>query len=334
MKYSPAFARGAGTSKGRTSWAGKGELADYISFAGFFAHYLSMLDNPAYVTSLSEVQSSPVYLMPESATRRAFPQQDRSLVPTPEQLQLILGGYSYGSFVVTHLPAVNEILGRFSLPKEGTAEAEILLRARSLATQSNTELESFDRRSKWSRDTPSKRSHSVTIGGEESSPEVRRASREARRSGEGKLSFDIPRKIKSLRSRSVPASTNDTQSSLSDTMASAVSVSYLLISPLLPPISSALAPSLVFSASTTRSKEQRQLVEHPTLAVFGDKDGFTSVKKLRTWAQQLATQCDSRFQFEEIADAGHFWHEQDVQAELKEVVSRWAADITRMSAEA
>ena len=113
-------------------------------------------------------------------------------------------------------------------------------------------------------------------------------------------------------------------------------VSYLLVSPILPPISSfaSMFSTLSFrdkmmsvsphvhddSASTEQSSE---LVIRPSCAVYGDRDFFTSPKKLRRWGEQLQRKPDSRFRFFEIDGAGHFWHEDGARERLKWAVREW-----------
>jgi pimeloyl-ACP methyl ester carboxylesterase len=75
------------------------------------------------------------------------------------------------------------------------------------------------------------------------------------------------------------------------------------------------------------SGEHNKLTEHPTLAIYGDKDVFTSPRKLRRWAEQLANVNDSRFTFAEITGAGHFWHENRAEARMKDAIRYWVEDL-------
>lgn len=89
------FDSGASDSGGQTSWTGKPELCDYISAYGFMLKYLQLL-----------APSKPV--------------------------ELVLGGYSYGSMMVYHQPKVEDVVGLFASPKSGSLATELLAKAREL----------------------------------------------------------------------------------------------------------------------------------------------------------------------------------------------------------
>lgn len=96
--------------------------------------------------------------------------------------------------------------------------------------------------------------------------------------------------------------------------------SYLLISPLLPPISTLLMLQL---SRTFGSNNESALRLNRSLAVFGGRDTFTSSARLVEWATRLKRAEGSQFSFAEIGDAGHFWREDGVGKELKSVVASW-----------
>jgi pimeloyl-ACP methyl ester carboxylesterase len=122
-------------------------------------------------------------------------------------------------------------------------------------------------------------------------------------------------------------------------------ICYLLISPLLPPISlfatmfsklddhqdlrktnaASPAPSIPPHDGLTHS--ENILVNHPTLAIYGTKDFFASQRKLRQWAENLTSQQHSLFRFREISGAGHFWQESGVEKELRCAIREWLQDI-------
>src|SRR2546421_690550 len=62
-------------------------------------------------------------------------------------------------------------------------------------------------------------------------------------------------------------------------------------------------------------------------AARNDHDFCTSVKKLQPWAQKLSKEPDSRFAYEEVVGAGHFWHEHGVQPRLREAIRRWVQSL-------
>ncbi|KAL8815063.1 MAG: hypothetical protein Q9223_005772, partial [Gallowayella weberi] len=112
--------RGAGKSKGRPSWDSRAELHDYITFVGFFMYYLNGVYPPVpgdrpfdHFCGLTPILSG---------------------VPaTRPPANLVLGGYAYGALLTRYLPHVPDILGRFSEALETSTEAEIRLRAATLA---------------------------------------------------------------------------------------------------------------------------------------------------------------------------------------------------------
>lgn len=116
--------------------------------------------------------------------------------------------------------------------------------------------------------------------------------------------------------------------------------SYLLISPLLPPISTLAtmfskfgnkegsehsSPSHPGIAGSEASREK--LLVHNTLAIYGDKDLFTSRRKLRDWAEHLACERNSKFRFREIPGAGHFWVGDGVEEQMRAAVREWVQDV-------
>ncbi|KAK5019117.1 hypothetical protein LTR39_000581 [Cryomyces antarcticus] len=266
-----------------------------------------------------------------------------------ETIGLVLGGYSYGSLILTRLPPTHQIVLRFTTPPEGSAAAEILLRAHRLALQRN-ELAHAERPPRGRQLAPSdalrdprlhphSQSHSITVGGEETDATLRRPSRESRRSIDGiRRSFDaLPRPRKSFKSLRRKSSDRDhdrdrdrTTSATTPSAAGSIAASthYLLVSPLLPPVS-------LFATLFARPKRgprgesdsEDKFAAHPTLAVYGDRDFFTAARKLRQWSARLVAAPGSRFRAREVQGAGHFWHEAGVEARLKEAVRGWAADV-------
>lgn len=242
-------------------------------------------------------------------------------------IQVVIGGYSYGSMIASKLPSIEYLLYRFSTGADGTAFTEIILRARNLAQQTQEELwTSHTSNERESRDSTRHYGTNLHVGGEETSPEHRRRSQESRISSEIHRSIQLVRKLPGLK-KSPPDSETTALESSSTTSGKPepkVKPAYLLISPLLPPISSLTA--LSFSQTTTKTDKeelQERLGTNPSLAVFGSSDIFTSTKKLRSWAQNISSRPDSSFQFVEIDGAGHFWHEDGVEKRLKLAVREW-----------
>lgn len=250
-------------------------------------------------------------------------------------LELLLAGYSFASLVLCRLPAVFTILNRFKSAENGTAATEIFLRARTLATQHRKAIATrLQRGRRPSSTSPSKPAHwrnpsHVILGGEESdlaSSSRRRHSRGDSR-GSCEAIRELPRTIKSRmhRPRSgqfhLRTSSDREQEQQHNTISSEpqkqlhqqqlqqqrqpISIRYLLISPVLIPLSTTLVPPGIpfISATATATAggggtsletEEKSTaagvfsLQYPTLIAFGSSDTFTSSKKLCQWAERLA----------------------------------------------
>jgi hypothetical protein len=316
--------RGAHGSKGRTSWSGRPELDDYISFAAFFMHYLSY------------IQPHPEPTPPEQSLHASEIEHTEtpSRPHTTESPVVVLGGYSYGSLVLRYLPPVPSILQTFTAPIAGSASDEILLRARKLADQSNMawrELARSRERESRSRRKGHETKPLVTMGGEETTPEKRRSSREVRRSTDRGLSIDIGNRLRSL-SHSHRRRKDDTPPFPLETAGSDLitmpEIRYLLISPLTPPISTLAAPALGHKFwHKSRGGHDDAISQHVALAVYGDQDNFTSAKRIRDWIEQMKAIQGSRFSGVEVAEAGHFWVEHGVEERLRGALKDWEAAV-------
>ncbi|EDU50141.1 hypothetical protein PtrSN002B_000335 [Pyrenophora tritici-repentis] len=314
--------RGANTSKGRTSWSGRPELDDYNSFAAFFMHYMSYIQ--PHLTKTPGVAFTPKQSpIPPEMREAAQTQPDTCPV-------VVLGGYSYGSLILKNLPPVPTILQPFSAPLAGSAADEIILRARKLAAQSNLDWINLARDETRARKSSS--GHDLTspvmIGGEETSPHKRRSSRDVKRNLEGGTRLEIRTRLRSLSHRrhdhNEAISTPDTKS-VSITMPN---IRYILISPLTPPVSTVVAPALGYKIwSKSREDYQEVIAKHACLAIYGDQDIFSSAKKIRDWSDQLKAAPTSRFTSVEVAGAGHFWAEPDVEVRLRSALEEWEHDI-------
>lgn len=209
---------------------------DYISFVGFMTSYLSGLFS---MTSENEEHTT----------------------DTHTAISLMLGGYSYGSLIVTHLPPLEEMLSLFRHTEPSTTASEIVQKAQQSA---------------------------------------------------GDTSSGFPREM-----HTSPGTVDWRH----------FKVQYLLISPLLPPTSFFLSPSLgsVFSSlgRSTEPIKDATLISNPTLAVFGSDDLFTSGSKLQTWSRKMQTDSRGLFEWLEVDGAGHFWREHGVEDEMRERIARW-----------
>ena len=223
--------RGAGTSKGRTSWQSKAEQNDYISFVGFMIYYLHHLsppspniplDQPMFTRSDPELHDlSPVPSQavppPHNPDHEFFsptlsspiPQIEVDVPETPStQHRLLLAGYSYGAMITSSLPPIiSSMIHPFQTPLPGSAHAEIRMRADYLADQQNelmnervaSLLSQLRRRGRSLQiddhilSSPKKRKTSgVRMGGEE---DLRRASHESHQS-RSSFTIETPERVR------------------------------------------------------------------------------------------------------------------------------------------
>ncbi|KAI4765275.1 hypothetical protein E4T52_00132 [Aureobasidium sp. EXF-3400] len=310
--------RGAADSHGSTSWSGKAERDDYISVAGHLIFYINQLQTSQIVTHDAESSVGHVQSIPS------------------EPITLILGGYSYGSLIVTHLPPAPEILAIFRNPSKWISE--ILLRARELALQTNTSLSEIRGRipvsppARRQHKRQSSSQHSIIYGGnDDQSPADRHIDPTHR-------GHEIQTRIKNVihRTHKQSPSTTSTSSKTSQDVEPIpalphVSPHYLLISPLLPPLSNFLSlspPGLTFWRHHDHTPQT--LLHNPTLVIFGTKDIFTSSTKLEAWCKKmetLAIQNKGSFKRRKVEGASHFWRESGVEEELKRCLRKWVDEV-------
>lgn len=256
--------------------------------------------------------------------------EGESFQDSPDKtLQIILGGYSYGSWICSHLATPLEIWNLIETAIEGSTAADIKARALLVAMQTNEELSTARKAPRKSHD------HTLSVGGEETSPEKRRRSADIspnRFSTDLRRSLDLPRKLANLRRKSrqpsgpaVEATEHATRVGPSTTPAPKIEAAYLLVSPLLPPISSFTTLPIGLRALKSHDESSMLMLSlNRTLAVFGSDDMFTSGNKLRKWAQEISAMPESRFHHVEVNGAGHFWRGHAVQKSLKIAVKEWA----------
>jgi pimeloyl-ACP methyl ester carboxylesterase len=102
-------------------------------------------------------------------------------------------------------------------------------------------------------------------------------------------------------------------------------VSYILISPLLPPISVLISLPL---GNTSGDKDYySKFREKPTLAIWGENDNFTSSTKLRHWAEDL-NKANDKFLWIEVQRASHFWRERGVVDHLTSKIGEFVHFVT------
>jgi pimeloyl-ACP methyl ester carboxylesterase len=308
-------------------------LHDYISFIGFLTYYMIALRLPG---TAGTVPNFPEESLCQISTGTAL---ENTGISSKCHLKLILGGYSYGSLIASHLPAMVWILKRFADVQQGTAEAEIRLRASGLAAQWNRDAQLRQEihrerslRAHGDLSLPAN-SMSTVVGGEEYEAGSRIPSRDSRRSMSAvRRSFERKRKGLGKHPSNDRRVSLESEERLSPTPLQAPKVYYLLVSPLLPPISNLATMFTRLAASRFQEgllsdSSTHDVTEHlhscETLAIYGSKDLFTSRKKLRAWSEALSARPDSRFRFHEVLNAGHFWREEGVEAEMRNTIRQW-----------
>ncbi|KAK3675209.1 hypothetical protein LTR78_004718 [Recurvomyces mirabilis] len=322
--------RGAGDSEGKTSWTGRPETEDYISVAGFMMYYAH---------HLSSVRRS-------SADGAQIGDDARHPMP------LLLAGYSYGSLVLARLPSITKIVERFHAAAMGTAAAEIMLRARTLAKQTMKTFDLHAPGNATSRgrmlepndaatgSTVNSKASSVIMGGEETDSSQRRHSPDSRRSVDAVR--ELPHRLKAHirqssdtndkhHSRRRSQNTTTPPGTVDSTLATpSVTAHYALISPVILPFSNLIsppgAPSLtmgVKKAGTADKNAGALFPQQPTLVIFGTRDTFTSTKRFLAWAEKQ-TKLSPSFEWEQVEGAGHFWRESGVMQALQARVAKFA----------
>ncbi|KAI7237086.1 hypothetical protein KC330_g3338 [Hortaea werneckii] len=317
--------RGATGSAGHPSWTGRPETDDYSSVAGFLMEYLQDIRRHGSEIIMGSDRTPP--------------------------LQIIFGGYSYGSLVLARLPPPEAITHRLREATIGTAAYEITIRARTLAerawktAQEAAENSSRGRGHGSGRNTAPARSSPLTMGGEETDSSERRRSRESGRVlSIARKGAQLPHRIKANRREHSEKRTGlphephksegDVPRESQDQVADqAVSPKYLLISPVLLPFTTMLCPpgpSIPFTGTTKHSGSGNggyPFSNHNSLALFGTADVFTSSKRLQAWAEKQKSS-NPRFEWEQIEDAGHFWHEEGAMEALEGRIASWVKGLT------
>ncbi|THC99747.1 hypothetical protein EYZ11_000797 [Aspergillus tanneri] len=211
--------RGAGGSEGSTSWTARPELADYVSFYGFMLFYLHGLR--------LQVASQGGRENMTDAIRQMSSEENSEDART--NVHLVLGGYSYGSMITSHLPAIGIIADLFENSSDGSAPHEISRAAEKALVLSTN--------------------------------------------------------IKKVQEKLPPI--GDFSDRKGTLHVSRTKISYLLVSPLLPPINLFLTffSKLSLEVGTHTSAEGKhvpcpsptdQLSANPTMAIYGNQDAFTS----------------------------------------------------------
>lgn len=279
--------RGADGSKGKTTWTGKTETKDYASVVTWALAYVQSLPPPTPPPSPGlggEVKSG------------EEPEEEKE---PEEEMELLLGGYSYGSLIASRAPEIGNLL-------DNTTNETPFSQAIKLAKLSGSRW--FDAHS----------SERTSYSGVFNRAQVLAA-----------LEAEQNRKIQcEMESRKGSRKWK-------------VVTRYLLVSPLLPPVSSFMmgfgagafwgaAKSIVGLGHHYSKQEGEGDVcgmdgKHVrVLAVYGDGDVFTGVRKYRKWEEKMVeVRGRGMFKGVEVQGAGHFWREESAMDGLLAAIRDW-----------
>ncbi|KAL8685447.1 MAG: hypothetical protein Q9224_005814 [Gallowayella concinna] len=293
------YVSGAGKSKGRSSWDSKAELQDYITFVAFFMYYLNGVYSPVPGDKpFDDFYGLTPVLSGVPATR--------------PPANLVLGGYAYGALLTRHLPHVPAILGRFSKALKTSTEAEIRLRAATLAAATVIDILDSDRVPSAHESHSSqtklleyedkaavKRKHMAFL----QTPFVRTVDKF---SWPGKELGDLPEDDDYISRVDVPLPKTH----------------YMLISLLLGPLASAATGFKKLSSMEIYQLDEK-FMHNTSCVIHGEKDKVSSVIKMRDWVDDIVGKSKGECQAIEIAGVGHSWQGKKANAKLLSNVRVW-----------
>jgi pimeloyl-ACP methyl ester carboxylesterase len=254
--------------------------------------------------------------------------------PPPDgQIDVVFAGYSYGSLVTTRLPDLAALLAPFSTLAPGESAREVAGRARKLAGQASggalrPAAPGHGRRSSGQQQRQRQRQRREG-GSAEGACAADEAEGEAGRGGVDGASPTATTTTTTPASRPetggdpAPSTPSPPKTTVPQSpFPLALNTHYLLVSPLLPPISTLTALPLFSPDTDTDEAHLKKFRESPSLAVFGSRDIFTSARRLAAWCEERRG-ANARFDWFEVPGAGHFWHERGAMAEANRHVREW-----------
>lgn len=104
---------------------------------------------------------------------------------------------------------------------------------------------------------------------------------------------------------------------------------FLLVAPLLPPVTSLLALTVAVpfwggKRETLEMSSECVLGKYPTLAVYGSEDVFAAARRLRGWSEAMQ-KSNPNFAGHCVDGAGHFWIEDGAIDSLLDKIRSWLA---------
>ncbi|KAF3909311.1 hypothetical protein ABW20_dc0108974 [Dactylellina cionopaga] len=291
---------GAGNSKGKTSWTGAPEREEYATIAAFVIKYVECLDPHSFSlpTSMAHADTTPITASGAAASSTA----------EKPPIKVLLAGYSYGSLIASRTPCADAIVK--------SCDRDVL----AYATRTAYEWASTEKRRSFAMNRGAAMGRSPWClddcddeeeGGETSKTSDRGVGDEKNEvTAESKVNYQVQMKL--------------------DT-------AWLLVSPLLPPVSILLNlpnPFSWFHKGRKKEHENEAEAEGGTheegdeekemLVVYGTDDLFTGVGRYRNWVKGRTEKGEGRFKAVEVEDASHFWMQEEVwMVKLREGVTAW-----------
>ena len=302
--------RGSGLSKGKTSWTGRGEREDYESVVGVGICMVVEIFK-LFGDATAEASFTATIGLKSATTKQlkapvTGPSHFTPLISQPEDreqsITLVLAGYSYGSLIASLTCPLSGICEKLAQPSAGSPASEMRLRARHLARKVH-DLILFECRQLQARSSVKSQSNN---GSQYSSDMIF--------GGEESLNVRPSAKIERGRRMEI--------------VFPKISPCFLLLSPILPPLSSLLTCFSHHHFSISAAQQKENLRSHPTLAIFGTDDGFTSHRRLQKWTREFQeVSLGGDFRGVGIEGAGHLWREEGVDRKLRENIGGWAEEL-------
>jgi pimeloyl-ACP methyl ester carboxylesterase len=109
-----------------------------------------------------------------------------------------------------------------------------------------------------------------------------------------------------------------------------VSVRYLLVSPVLPPLAHTLVPPVSWAGLKGGVEKGTGFgaLSCPTLVVWGSVDSFTSNRRLKAWAERLSKAAGGpgMLRWRDFEGAGHFWREAGAMKAMTGEIGEWVRE--------
>ncbi|KAF3162540.1 hypothetical protein TWF788_001992 [Orbilia oligospora] len=287
---------GAGNSKGKTSWTGDREREEYATVTAFLVKYVECIDPHMFTV----VGSPSTTTAAAAAAIPALTNPATETTPLKKQpIKFLLAGYSYGSLIASRTPSASHVLK--------TVDKDIL----AYATRTAYEWASTEKRRSFAMVRGAALGRSVWANNDDDGDYEEEEGERGETSREGggvdeKVNYNVQLETES---------------------------SWLLVSPLLPPVSMFLNlpnPMAWFPTKKKKQQEEEEDVEddfedeRDVFAVFGTDDMFTGIGRYRNWVKGKVERSNGRFRGVEVDGAGHFWmQEEEWMVKLREGVAGW-----------